>query len=221
MVLACVPGQHFTATTLAYAATRRTYNPAVATAEPSPILVDEAVLRAADAVGGLMEFWGFKRNMGRMWCVLYLSDEPLSAADLGSALALSTGSVSMTVNELQHWGVVKKAWVPGERRDYYEPETSIWKMVSRVFRERELRQIHTSIEAFEDVIKALSKRRKTAGLGDVDQLDFAVGRIRGLLDLARIGERLLDSILAGKPVDASPLAAFREPDEPDEPDESE
>src|SRR5687767_5033238 len=26
--------------------------------------LDEAVLRAADAVGGLMEFWGFKRNMG-------------------------------------------------------------------------------------------------------------------------------------------------------------
>src|SRR5688572_6044548 len=82
---------------------------------------DEAVLRAADAVGGLMEFWGFKRNMGRMWCVLYLSDRPLAAADLGQILQLSTGAVSMTLAELTKWGVVKKSWVPGERRDYYEP----------------------------------------------------------------------------------------------------
>jgi DNA-binding transcriptional regulator GbsR (MarR family) len=45
--------------------------------------VDPAVLRVADAVGALIEGWGFKRNMGRMWAVLYLEDHPLTAADLG------------------------------------------------------------------------------------------------------------------------------------------
>ena len=94
--------------------------------------------KVADAVGALIEGWGFKRNMGRMWAVLYLEDHPLSAADLGERLGLSTGAVSMLLTELQQWGVVKKAWVVGERREHYEAETSIWKMVSRVFREREL-----------------------------------------------------------------------------------
>src|SRR5690606_20494832 len=42
----------------------------------------ESELIASDAVGRLMEFWGFKRNMGRIWTVLYLSDDPLSAHDL-------------------------------------------------------------------------------------------------------------------------------------------
>lgn len=170
-------------------------------------------MRAADAVGGLMEFWGFRRNMGRMWCVLYLSDEPMSAAQLAKSLSLSAGAVSMTVNDLLEWGVVKKSWLPGERRDYYEAETSVWKMVSRVFRERELRQIHIAIEAFENVIRTLKKRRKSAGLDDVQRLDFALTRIAGLLDLARVGEKLLDAILAGKPVDASPLAAFKDDSE--------
>ena len=31
----------------------------------------------SDVVGRLIEFWGFKRNMGRIWAVLYLSPEPL------------------------------------------------------------------------------------------------------------------------------------------------
>jgi len=171
--------------------------------------LDDAGLRAADAVGGLMEFWGFKRNMGRMWCVLYLSDHPLSAGDLGQMLQLSAGAVSMTLAELVKWGAVKKSWVPGERRDYYEPETSIWKMVSRVFRERELRQIHTAIEAFEEVSAGLARRRRTAGLEEVERVDFAQERVQGLLDLARIGERLLDAVLSGKPIDAGPLARFQ------------
>ena len=30
--------------------------------------------RAADAVGALLVLWGFKRQMGRVWTVLYLSE---------------------------------------------------------------------------------------------------------------------------------------------------
>ena len=48
--------------------------------------VDPAVLKVADAVGALIESWGFKRNMGRMWAVLYLEDHPLNATDLGDRL---------------------------------------------------------------------------------------------------------------------------------------
>lgn len=105
---------------------------------------EAAALQVADAVGALMEFWGFKRAMGRMWTILYLSEEPLSAQTLGERLSMSAGAVSMTLQELQKWGAVRKTWRPGERRDYYEPETSIWKMVSRVFRQRELLQIRRS-----------------------------------------------------------------------------
>jgi HTH-type transcriptional regulator, glycine betaine synthesis regulator len=173
-----------------------------------PAEVDQALLRVADVVGGLMEFWGFKRNMGRMWCVLYLEDRPRSAADLAERLSLSSGAVSMTLSELTKWGVVKKAWVPGERRDYYEPETNIWKMVSRVFRERERAQIGAAIEAFDDAITALGERRKAARKAEADKLEFALRRIRGLKGLAEIGQRLLDAVLSGKPIDAGPLAGF-------------
>ena len=46
-----------------------------------------------DVVGRLIQFWGFKRNMGRVWTVLYLSPDPLSAEDLRNALGLSSGAV--------------------------------------------------------------------------------------------------------------------------------
>src|SRR5258706_16187498 len=100
--------------------------------------VHQAELEVADTVGRLMEFWGFKRRMGRMWTLLYLSPAPLGAAEIGAELKMSAGAVSMALGELVKWGAVKKSWRPGERRDFYEAETSVGKLVQRVLREREL-----------------------------------------------------------------------------------
>jgi HTH-type transcriptional regulator, glycine betaine synthesis regulator len=162
--------------------------------------VSPVVLRVADAVGALIESWGFKRNMGRMWTVLYLEDHPLSAADLGDRLGLSTGSVSMLLTEMQEWGAVKKAWVVGERREYYEAEPSIWKMVSRVFRERELQWIQTASEEFEASSKEIAATRPRAAR---DKL--IAERVAGLAQLAQIGSTLLEQVLQGEAVDTLPI----------------
>lgn len=165
--------------------------------------VDPSVLKVADAVGAVIEAWGFKRNMGRMWTVLYLEDHPLSAADLTERLGLSTGAVSMLLAEMQQWGAVKKAWVVGERREYYEAETSIWKMVSRVFRERELRWIQTANEAFQQASDELQD-------GDDARRRLIASRIAGLAQLAQVGATLLEQILQGEAVDSLPLKTVGE-----------
>jgi HTH-type transcriptional regulator, glycine betaine synthesis regulator len=160
--------------------------------------VDPAVLKVADAVGALMESWGFKRNMGRMWTVLYLEDHALTAADLGERLGLSTGAVSMLLAELLQWGIVKKAWVVGERRDFYEAETSLWKMVSRVFRERELNWIKQAVDAFG---RAGSELRPGADA----RRKLIAERIANLTQLAQVGANLLESMLEGESVDSLPI----------------
>jgi HTH-type transcriptional regulator, glycine betaine synthesis regulator len=165
--------------------------------------VDPAVLKVADAVGALIEGWGFKRNMGRMWAVLYLEDHPLSAADLGDRLGLSTGAVSMLLAELLQWGIVKKAWVVGERREHYEAETSIWKMVSRVFRERELNWIKTARDAFDAAAKELGGKQDA-------RRKLIADRIAGLIQLAQVGAHLLEAVLEGESVDALPLKTIGE-----------
>jgi HTH-type transcriptional regulator, glycine betaine synthesis regulator len=165
--------------------------------------VDPAVLKVADAVGALIESWGFKRNMGRMWAVLYLEDHPLTAADLGERLGLSTGSVSMLLTELLQWGAIKKAWVVGERREHYESETSLWKMVSRVFRERELNWIKQARDAFEEA-------KAEARPGNDARKKLIAERIASLTNLAQVGANLLESMLEGEAVDSLPLKTMGE-----------
>ena len=138
---------------------------------------------------------------------MYLSPEPLSAADLGERLKMSSGAVSMALQELQKWGVIKKAWLPGARRDYYEPETSIWKMITRVFRERELEHIRSAI----DVLSAATRLLAQTARDRPEQKrvsKFVLGRVEGLLGLARAGEALLGGVLSGGRIDTSPLKLF-------------
>lgn len=161
-----------------------------------------AVLKVADAVGALIESWGFKRNMGRMWAVLYLENRPLNAGDLCDRLGLSTGAVSMLLTEMLEWGAVKKAWMVGERRDHFEAETSIWKMVSRVFRERELQWIRSASEAFETAAQEAPS--------DDERSKFIAERIAGLAQLAQVGAHLIESILQGDAVDNLPLKTMGE-----------
>ena len=185
----------------------------VASPKPS-LLPHEAVV--SDVVGRLIEFWGFKRNMGRVWAVLYLSPEPLSADDLRKRLSLSSGAVSMTLNELGRWGVVRKVWVQGERKDFFLAEVQLWKMISRVFNEREKTEIDAAIEAFEQALASLDTMRAAAakeqhGKARADALakiELQRERIAALLELAKLGKKLVEALLSTAKLDAEPLVRF-------------
>src|SRR5271163_4387783 len=139
-------------------ARRGTLDPRVTkSADKHPRALWPSELGVSDVVGRLIEFWGFKRNMGRVWTVLYLSPEPLSADDLCHSLKLSTGAVSMTLSELARWGVVRKVWIQGERKDFYTAEVQLWRMISRVFNERERSEIIAAIDAFEEALRQLDR----------------------------------------------------------------
>ena len=178
------------------------------TAAPPPLVLSPQEAVVSDAVGRLMEFWGFKRTMGRVWAVMYLSPNPLTAADLKELLQISTGAVSMTLAELMRWGVVKKVWVQGERKDFFVAEVALWRMISRVLGERERTEIAVSIEGFERAIEELEQKLKKSDDEQRSRIDLQLRRIRALLELAKLGRTLLDALLATAKVDAEPLTRF-------------
>lgn len=176
-----------------------------ASSEPDSGVLWESERIVSDAIGRLMVLWGFKRNMGRVWTLLYLSNEPLTAFVLRERLQLSAGAISMTLNELARWGVVHKVWRQGDRHDYYEAESSLWKMISRVLRERELSEVDHTIEALEDALASLARRSGADALRSQTQRQ----RIEQLLELARLGRSMLEALINHARMDASWLPRFR------------
>ena len=165
-----------------------------------------AELEVADTVGRLMEFWGFKRPMGRMWTLLYLSPQPLGAAEIGAELKMSAGAVSMALGELVKWGAVKKSWRPGERRDFYEAETSVGKLVQRVLREREL----TLVREFAEALGRAETELPEAASAEPEALAFKLERLQHLRALSQLGEGLLRALVSGQAIDPTPFLSMRD-----------
>jgi DNA-binding transcriptional regulator GbsR (MarR family) len=174
-----------------------------ATREKQALWQSELVV--SDVIGRLIEFWGFKRNMGRVWSVLYLSPHPLSAEDLRELLQLSSGAVSMTLSELSRWGVVRKVWIQGERKDFFAAEVQLWRMISRVFNEREKIEILGAIDAFQESLQDLDRLRRDPDPKVRTRAELQFERITHLLDLAKLGKGLIDALLATAKLDAEPL----------------
>jgi len=169
-----------------------------------------ADLAVADAVGAIMELWGFRRQLGRVWAVLFLSDRPLAAPDLCERLRISTGLLSMSLAELRRWGVVRSVEIPGDRKEHFEPETNVWKLVARVLREREKRAVEGALATFES---ALAEVR--AALADVDPAVKAAARFKAkrlelLADLSRAALNVLRLLVDSARADAGPLKALSE-----------
>ena len=157
--------------------------------------------RAADAVGALLVLWGFKRQMGRVWTVLYLSDRPLTAAEACDRLGISTGLLSMTLADLRAWGAVRTVTVPGERRERYEAEVQVWRMVLRVLGSRERGALDEALRAFEGALEDVRSSMvdadpavRAAARFRAERLTRLVAHTRGAVGLLRI----LTEAIAGR-----------------------
>jgi DNA-binding transcriptional regulator GbsR (MarR family) len=138
---------------------------------------------AVDAVGSCIEFWGFKRNQGRVWALLYLRNVPMSAGQIERELSLSKGAVSMLIRDLERWSVIQRARAPGEAAWQYRAETDLLKMVSRVIEERESRFLER-IRA--DIAEAIRLAKET-GAVTAERLS----RLNRMADLAEQTDRAL------------------------------
>ena len=142
--------------------------------------------------------------------MLFLSDRPLAAPDLCDRLQISTGLLSMSLAELRRWGVVRSVEVPGDRKEHFEAETNVWKLVGRVLRERERHAVETALATFE---RSLGEVR--AALADVDpavkgQARFKVKRLEVLADLSRAALNVLKLLVDSARADVGPIKALSE-----------
>ena len=141
-----------------------------------------------------------------MWAVLYLEDHPLTAGGPRRAARPvdGRGLDAARPSSLQWGGGQEGRGSSATAAITTRPRPSIWKLVSRVLRERELRWVQTALEAFEAGSAAL------APTADDPRTEAIAARVAGLADLARVGAHLLNSMLEGEAIDSLPLKSLGE-----------
>ena len=160
--------------------------------------VQEGTLLFGEAMGLLFERFGLRPVLGRVWTALYLEERAFDGRELRAKLGISTGALSIALNELIDLGFVHRVAVPGERRFFYRAETEMWSLITRLIRERErvrLVEIIDTMRAAEERFgeqgaDARPDQRADAAGGDTQRAE----KVRHIIGIGTFALDLLDAV---------------------------
>ncbi len=103
--------------------------------------------------------WGVNRSVAQIHALLYLSEKPLTAEQIAETLSLARSNVSVSLKELQGWGIVRQVPVLGDRREHFESLADVWEMFQTVLDERKRREIDPTLEVLRECIEQIDGQR--------------------------------------------------------------
>ncbi len=110
-----------------------------------------------ESIGKLAGSFGINDFTAQLYAVLYLSEKPMSLDELVDRLKASKGNISLNIRELEKWGAVKNIWVKGSRKDYYEAEPDIKKVIVDKLKSgvhKRIGQVSDMIGEFNELIRS-------------------------------------------------------------------
>jgi len=122
--------------------------------------------------------------MSQIHALLMVSPEPLDTDEIMAALDVSRGSAHGNLKELMAWGLVRRRRLPGSRRDHYEAEKDVWRVVQRIARQRRRKEVEPVLDVLADCLD------RTKGLRTTEARAFR-RQLSELLRFARLGDRIL------------------------------
>jgi DNA-binding transcriptional regulator GbsR (MarR family) len=114
-------------------------------------LEQERLLQArdimVDAFGRVYAMFGMPEVVGRIYGLLFFADQPLGLEDIASELEVSKATVSIHIRFLEGMKNVRKVWVKGSRRDYYEAERNTGKIMAEHLQSSFINEREITLEA--------------------------------------------------------------------------
>ena len=138
--------------------------------------------------GAFGTHWGINRTMAQIHALLLVHADPLSQDDIMEELNISRGNTNMNIRELINWGLVDRIILPGERKEFFQAEKDIWKVVKQIVKERKKREL-------EPMLKLLNQLEEVDGDKRDKQVKTFVDTVSGIKKLGLQADKTLDVMI--------------------------
>lgn len=130
--------------------------------------------------------WGINRTMAQVHALLLASGKALSTDEVMEQLEISRGNANMNLRALMDWGIVKKEFVKGERKEYFVAEKDVWFLFKQITKERRKREIEPVISFLEELKNIEDKDSEEAKefIKLMNDFSTVTGKINNIMDLA-------------------------------------
>lgn len=143
-------------------------------------------------VSEVCDDFGLNRFIAQLYAMLYLCGKPMSLDEMTARLGVSKGNVSLNIRELERWGAVKKVWVKGSRRDYYEADPDIKKVFLRKFKssvQKRLDGARKMLTDFNFILASCGCRLKSE---DGELLKIYKNKLRDVEKMVNLSEQVFE-----------------------------
>lgn len=137
---------------------------------------------------------------GQIYALLFLSDEPLSLDEISKRLGISKSNVSINIRMLEDFNLVRKVWVKGSRKDYYDAERVYPKKVLRDFLEKIRRTMGDSITTIERTRAKTMEAKVLMNGKDKERTDFILSQLNIIGLFYYAASNFFDDFFEGKPM---------------------
>jgi len=132
------------------------------------------VRRFIQDLGSMTQSLGIGRVVGQIYAFLYFSPVPRNLSDMQAALGISKGSASTGVRQLDQWSAVRKVWIKGDRKDYYEANDWLGKIMKNAISD----MVGAKLTAYASLLQEVETN--ALGVSNDGQGEFIGGRIEHL-----------------------------------------
>ncbi len=116
--------------------------------------------------GLLANAWGVSPLLGRIHGLLLLAGRPMTAEEVCERLDISRASASVQLNAILGWGLARRMYLQGDRRQQYLAEPEPWTWFRRAVRVRKEREFDPVITGLDEA--AVQAQRTAQATGDPD-----------------------------------------------------
>jgi DNA-binding transcriptional regulator GbsR (MarR family) len=124
--------------------------------------------------------------MAQVHALLLANGKPLSTDEVMELLQISRGNGNMNLRALMDWGIVKKEFIKGDRKEYFTAEKDVWFLFKQITKERRKREIEPVV-AFLDELKNIEDNDSAEAKEFIKLMeDFSnvTSKINNIMDLA-------------------------------------
>ena len=127
--------------------------------------------------------------------------QPLSLDEISDLLKTSKGNVSVNIRLLEEQGLVRKVWVKGSRRDYYDAKRDYPRKLLRGFFDRVRQGIEESLRVINECRQGLAAADVKGAAESVADARFMRDQLDLLLVFYEAASQIFDDFYQGRKVD--------------------
>ncbi len=147
---------------------------------------------AIDYFVSLVQMFGLPKSIGQIYGLLFVSVAPLAMDDVVTRLGISKGSASQGLALLKSLGAVTTHPVPDDRREHFEADLNVSRIVTHFFENR----LQPRLENGEERLNSMIRLARAAEVGGNSDANVAVlSRIEALQKWQKRGRGILPLLL--------------------------